>query len=76
LGGSGGANGLGPQANPGSGGKYGGGGGAYFSASNLGPTWTNYIGGQGGIRIIWGTGRMFPSTNTDHSYSYGNVTTV
>jgi hypothetical protein len=76
LGGSGGANGLGPQANPGSGGKYGGGAGGYYSYTNIAPTWVNYHGGEGGIRIIWGTGRMFPSTNTDHSYSYGNVTTI
>ena len=76
MGGSGGANGLSPQTNPGSGGKYGGGGGGYYTSTNFNPTWTNYRGGQGGVRIIWGTGRAFPSTNVDQSSSHGNVTTV
>jgi len=47
-GGSGGANGS-----SGPGGTYGGGAG--YGGGN---------GGQGAIRIIWGTGRAFPSTNT------------
>jgi hypothetical protein len=76
MGGSGGANGLCPQSSPGNGGKYGGGGGGYYSAYSLGVNWTNYNGGQGGVRIIWGTGRAFPSTNVDQSSSHGNVTTV
>jgi hypothetical protein len=42
------------------GGEYGGGGGGQ------GDSWTQAggYGGQGGVRIIWGTGRSFPSTNT------------
>ena len=39
------------------GGLYGGGGGGGV----LGPS---AIGGSGAVRIIWGTGRAFPSTNT------------
>jgi hypothetical protein len=44
------------DGNPGSGGSgnnYGGGGDGYFAAT-----------GPGGVRIIWGAGRAFPSTNT------------
>jgi hypothetical protein len=42
------------------GGDYGGGGGGQ------GDSWTQAggVGGQGGVRIIWGNGRSFPSTNT------------
>ncbi len=32
-------------------------------------------GDQGVVRIIWGDGRQFPSTNTAESFSNGNVTT-
>lgn len=46
-------------ANGGSGGKYGGGGG---SSDN-----TAGSGGNGAVRIIWGTGRSFPSTNVSAS---------
>jgi hypothetical protein len=61
-GGSGGANGLsvGTGTFPGPGGNYGGGGGG--GTTNSG----GYTGGDGGIgavRIIWGTGRAFPSTS-------------
>lgn len=52
-GGSGGAN--GPS---GGGGAYGG-GGAGSDTSSYTPT-----GGNGAVRIIWGAGRAFPSTNT------------
>jgi hypothetical protein len=76
MGGSGGGNGTGPQACPGNGGKYGGGGGGYYTNGQIGLYWNEYSGGQGGVRIIWGTGRAFPSTNVDQSSSYGNVTTV
>jgi hypothetical protein len=47
YGGSGGDNGV----NAGAGAIYGGGGGI------------NSVGGKGAVRIIWGTGRSFPSTN-------------
>ena len=42
----------------GTGGKYGGGGGpgGWYAAGG--------IGGGGAVRIIWGSGRSFPSTNT------------
>ena len=66
YGGSGGNNGGGPAANAtspaGDGGLYGGGGGG----SNQ-----NYAGGNGGrgaVRIIWGPGREFPSTNVGQNY--------
>lgn len=44
------------------GGNYGGGGGG------PGTSWPNASGngGQGGVRIIWGTGRAFPATNTQN----------
>ena len=70
-GGSGGTSGSGaPNA-----GTYGGGGGAggyYVTVSHYGPTSTTttttlYGGGRGGggaVRIIWGTGRSFPSSST------------
>jgi hypothetical protein len=60
-GGSGGANG---SANPGStgapstGGVYGGGGGGSELINEHGP------GAVGAVRLIWGEGRAFPSTNT------------
>ena len=41
----------------------GGGGGSQFSAPPY--HWYNGAdGGHGAVRIIWGTGRLFPSTNT------------
>jgi len=33
-------------------------------------------GNAGVVRIIWGAGRTFPSTNTDQASSSGNVTTI
>jgi hypothetical protein len=46
----------------GNGGMYGGGGGGATNGLNgLGPGGT---GGSGAVRIIWGTGRAFPATNT------------
>ena len=50
-GGSGGTSGNGPNA-----GFYGGGGGSYSTGG--GP------GGKGGARLIWGSGRFYPSTKT------------
>ena len=70
FGGSGGNNGGAAGYEGGSGGNYGGGGGAgYYEALNTGGNWTysGYIGGASGtgaVRIIWGAGRSFPSTNT------------
>ena len=73
-GGSGGSNGVGvPYNTPtggwrsshnyGAGGAYGGGGGGVNDNYSSGP------GAQGAVRIIWGEGRAFPSTNTAASYS-------
>jgi hypothetical protein len=65
LGGSGGTNGgygENPFASTGNfgpaGGTYGGGGGG------PGTSWPGGAGGQGGVRIIWGQNRVYPSTNT------------
>ena len=44
----------GESAIDGSGGRFGGGGGGNFSS----------FGSGGAVRIIWGPGRAFPSTNT------------
>ena len=54
-GGSGGANGTRPN-----GGAYGGGGGACDDDT----AGSGGSGGQGAVRIIWGTGRSYPSTGT------------
>ena len=66
AGGSGGAQGspnltVGGSSN--TGGAYGGGGGGQSNDSKNTPgCW----GGTGAVRIIWGTGRAFPSTNTQN----------
>jgi len=63
LGGSGGENGRGGEGSGQSGfktingGRFGGGGGG--SGTSYGGGW----GGQGAVRIIWGTGRAFPTSN-------------
>ena len=54
------------------GGLYGGGGGG--SSSVVSATGGN--GGQGVVRVIFGPGRAFPSTNTDLASSNGNVTVL
>ena len=54
------------------GGLYGGGGGGNSSVFSG----TGGNGGQGAVRIIFGPGRAFPSTNTDLASSNGNVTIV
>jgi hypothetical protein len=54
TGGSGGANGTRPA-----GGAYGGGGGACDDDTSS----AGGAGGQGAVRIIWGAGRSYPSTN-------------
>ena len=52
---------LGQAGGDGSGGSYGyGGAGIYFSNT----TGATRRGGHGAVRIIWGEGRAFPSTNT------------
>ncbi len=63
AGGSGGATGgTGSTSTGGAGGAYGGGGAGGGVAGS-----TNHLGGAGGagaVRIIWGAGRSYPSTNT------------
>jgi len=54
-GGGGSGGGTGSPAKVGGGGVYGGGGGGGYSDG---------AGGGGAVRIIWGSGRAFPSTNT------------
>lgn len=61
-GGSGGTAGSG-----GTGGLYGGGGAAfatYKQSNGIEQFFSGNAGGQGAVRIIWGAGRAFPSTNT------------
>lgn len=55
----------------GSGVLYGGGGGGGYTSAGV-----TRIGGGGAVRIIWGQGRAFPSTNVDLASSLGNVTVV
>jgi hypothetical protein len=49
-----------------SGGYPGGGAGNNGSSANC-----NALGGNGGVRIIWGTGRSFPNTNTGDVTPFG-----
>jgi hypothetical protein len=61
YGGSGGGDGVSPSANTtsGNGGNYGGGGGSFHGY------YTTFVvgrGANGAVRIIWGSGRAFPST--------------
>jgi hypothetical protein len=63
------------------GGYYGGGGsGNHYSPSPAGWTLTDSInsarGGAGAVRIVWGNGRAFPSTNVDQASSTAGETTV
>jgi hypothetical protein len=51
-------------ATPSNGGKYGGGGGAGRTFGGRGS-----YGGHGVVRIIWGAGRAYPSTNTGDTYT-------
>ena len=47
------------------GGGYGGGGGGSGSNTSINyPYYQQQRGGAGGVRMIWGAGRAFPSTNT------------
>ncbi len=68
-GGENGSSGVGTGAN-GAGGIYGGGG-----AGGEGAVYLPGDGADGVIRVIWGSGREFPSTNVSQSSSYGNETT-
>jgi superfamily II DNA/RNA helicase len=60
LGGSGGNDAIDSYSGGSAAGSFGGGGGG---GSTNGGAWGGN-GGSGGVRIIWGTGRSFPSTNT------------
>ena len=53
----------------GDGGKYGGGGGGDSTSNNGG---NGSQGGSGAVRIIWGTGRAFPSTNA-YKFSFAEA---
>jgi hypothetical protein len=61
FGGSGGTNGIGKV-----GGTYGGGAGGESASYNFPPS--GQAGQGGAVRILWGQGRHFPSTNTSTSY--------
>ena len=67
-GGGGGSNGQ--TADGQDGGLYGG-GGAQGPKDDLGAIFGRggFSGGDGAVRIIWGTGRAFPSTNVDQNYT-------
>lgn len=69
-GGSGGADGAAGTTRNGDGGEYGGGGAGAELNGETG------AGAQGAVRIIWGTGRAFPSTNVDAESSTAGETTV
>ena len=77
-GGSGGTNGTqgGDPADGGAGGLVGGGGGGSYDATSGGTEYKGGPGGGGAVRIIWGTGRAFPSTLTSFADSDGNETTI
>lgn len=66
FGGSGGANGAsgGANATGKNGGNYGGGGGGQGADSGSYTGGAQSQGAQGAARIIWGSGRAYPSTNT------------
>ena len=76
-GGSGGTNGVCPTFSGGySGGTFAGPGGNYGGGAGGGAgsqygTVLNGNGGQGAVRIIWGSGRSFPDTNTQDMYVEG-----
>lgn len=70
-----GTNGNGASSYPSQGGAGGfpggGGGGSWDNQTGL-----RAAGGGGAVRIIWGAGRAFPSTNVTQAFSQGNITTV
>ena len=57
----------------GDGGSYGGGGGGDSTSNNGG---NGSQGGSGAVRIMWGSGRSFPSTNAENkrvvNYGYNS----
>lgn len=58
------------------GGVYGGGGGGgYTRAGGLTTSLSGGAGAIGAVRIIWGEGRAFPSTNVDEASSDSNIST-
>ena len=63
-GGTAGTTGSGSIASSGPGGLYGGGGGSTRYYGGTGVVILGSPGGGGAVRIIWGTDRSFPSTNT------------
>ena len=64
TGGGGGSNGTaGGNYTTGLGGEYGGGGGGKADSTTPGATPTGGAGTRGAVRIIWGTGRSYPSTS-------------
>tara|TARA_Y100001972_G_scaffold15543_1_gene16445 strand:+ start:8 stop:1741 length:1734 start_codon:yes stop_codon:yes gene_type:complete len=67
FGGSGGSNGN-STAQDVAGGEYGGGGGTFEDDSFK----DGGDGGQGAVRIIWGTGRAFPSTSVSDTFDSGD----
>ena len=70
-GGSGGVSGtIAAFSNQITGGNYGGGGGAEEDDTTI----TGTQGGQGVVRIIWGLGRAFPSTNISAAFSTSGET--
>ena len=77
-GGSGGVDGVAIDSSTGSsawnysGGLYGGGGGSKDDSESG----EGGYGGAGGVRILWGDGRSFPSTNVDNSHNVEVETTV
>ena len=56
-------------------GLYGGGGGTKDDNGGK-AVGTGGYGGGGGVRILWGNGRSFPSTNVSNSYNVDAETTV
>ena len=48
------------------GGLYGGGGGSRTSTTSYSSVRDGGNGGQGAVRIVWGSGRSYPSTNTSN----------
>jgi hypothetical protein len=71
-GGSGGANGTNAnQCTSGMGGNYGGGAGTVVHNLNV----SSQRGGNGAVRVLWGAGRAFPSTNVTQSFANNIPTT-
>jgi hypothetical protein len=66
-----------PSGTAGSGGNFGGGGGgAMWPFFDGGATRSANAGGSGGVRIIWGTGRSYPSALTADQTTVGFVSGI